>query len=64
MGKYKTNDQLQQENYTLRQQVKVLRARVDIATAERDAARTALHNYNFTECAKEIERGHFLPAKW
>lgn len=60
MAKHKTNHELEQENFILRTQVRVLKARLEIARAERDAARVALHNYNFTEAAKEIERGRGL----
>ncbi len=62
MGKYRTNHDLEQENFTLRRQVRFLKARLEIARGERDAARVALHNYNFEEAAKEIERGNFLPG--
>lgn len=52
-----------QENWILRKQVRLLKARLTLARAERDAARVAVINFNYTAALKEIEERYGLRDK-
>jgi hypothetical protein len=59
----KSRSILAEENFALRRQVRGLRASLTIARLERDAARTALTNYNIRQRADEIMKKYGIGAE-